>query len=715
MTTSADTPDTVAWNDSPNSSPEIVMLEADLEALNRLRSASDLERRVGNQLLELDRVMTASDHEGYLHQSARSTLIRNLVLQKRAKHDQKLLNAIEALHGIDNNPAHPAQLTGHQLDVELQHSIIIKRQAEIDAERKANAEYDEMNRFLREVEDEVKRIEATLPEPLNSEKRQVLKFSIVQARQARLDAGIAKSNQLASLLLAGESDDETKAEIDRLSEEVFAIALALQAVSDLRFLFTSFTSSRLSYKGGADPIYSLFPWLLFSACHDQQFFSITGMKKKPRKSFTMRPTPPPSDMSIGPMLNTKMLAAGLEEETKVVLAAMKYQNMLSISAVNVKSFLTAIITEFTGEGRDKAGLSIGELDVSRGCLYRDEGQHSGHISSILPPPVLTQKQRIEEVMKLYQMRPLSTIDRDEIEVNSAYFLKQLLLSLLDKTQLMKRQLYVVKSALQEQQQAIRTLEERKNEIVLMQLALKLHFHCPIQDIHVDSKGLKADSMGARSLKAIKDTFVADALTLTGNIEAKERLVALSEFLWGLNPLTFSSATPATPTANEGQRSELECGSPSLFFALNSEHWAVSYHGEFPPWQKCSKEDTLMEPANRSRQGSLCQFISLDLKISPDSLYLQETGSWEIMEGIVDVGGQFLCRYESSSFISLMQNVYYDTDDAVCHREFAKWKAKALVCTLALEINLAVNGIRFQARAEPYIGVEGDVDLPALIV
>ncbi|KAJ7579434.1 hypothetical protein C8J56DRAFT_1059029 [Mycena floridula] len=262
MTTSADTPDTVAWNDSPNSSPEIVTLEADLEALNRLRSASDLERRVGNQLLELDRVMTASDHEGYLHQSARGTLIRNLVLQKRAKHDQKLLNAIEALRGIDNNPAHPAQLTGHQLDVELQmmqqkriaagmkplstvgrillrHSIIIKRQAEIDAERKANAEYDEMNRFLRcveeedltqrmdtEVEDEVKRIEATLPEPLNSEKRQVLKFSIVQARQARLDAGIAKSNQLASLLLAGESDDETKAEIDRLSEEVFAIALA---------------------------------------------------------------------------------------------------------------------------------------------------------------------------------------------------------------------------------------------------------------------------------------------------------------------------------------------------------------------------------------------------------------------------------------------------------------------------------------------------------
>ncbi|KAJ7579435.1 hypothetical protein C8J56DRAFT_897276 [Mycena floridula] len=406
------------------------------------------------------------------------------------------------------------------------------------------------------------------------------------------------------------------------------------------------------------------------------------MKKKPRKSFTMRPTPPPSDMSIGPMLNAKMLAAGLEEETKVVLAAMKYQNMLSISAVNVKSFLTAIITEFTGEGGDKAGLSIGELDVSRGCLYRDEGQRSGHISSILPPPVLTQKQRIEEVMKLYQMRPLSAIDCDEIE---------------------------------EQQQAIRTLEERKNEIVLMQLALKLHFHCPIQDIHVDSKGLKADSMGARSLKAIKDTFVADALTLTGNIEAKERLVALSEFLWGLNPLTFSSATPATPTANEGQQSELECGSPSLFFALNSEHWAVSYHGEFPPWQKCSKEDTLMEPANRSRQGSLCQFVSLDLKISPDSLYLQETGSWEIMEGIVDVGGQFLCRYESSSFISLMQNVYYDTDDAVCHREFAEWKAKALVCTLALEINLAVNGIRFQAQAEPYIGVEGDVDLPALIV
>ncbi|KAJ7573373.1 hypothetical protein C8J56DRAFT_1066408 [Mycena floridula] len=378
--------------------------------------------------------------------------------------------------------------------------------------------------------------------------------------------------------------------------------------------------------------------------------------------------------------------------------------------------------EFTGEGGDKAGLSIGELDVSRGCLYRDEGQRSGHISSILPPPVLTQKQRIEEVMKLYQMRPLSAIDRDQIEVNSAYFLIQLLLSLLDKTQLMKRQLYVVKSALQEQQQAIRTLEERKNEIVLMQLALKLH------DIHVDSKGLKVDSMGARSLKAIKDTFVADALTLTGNIEAKERLVALSEFLWGLNPLTFSSATPATPTANEGQRSELECGSLSLFFALNSEHWAVSYHGEFPPWQKCSKEDTLSMSfyfsGPKIDQSFFPQLLSSRARMHTRSGTCQslasrqpvpETGSWEIMEGIVDVGDQFLCRYESSSFISLMQNVYYDTDDAVCHREFAKWKVTALVCTLALEINLAVNGIRFQAQAEPYIGVEGDVNLPALIV
>ncbi|KAJ7573372.1 hypothetical protein C8J56DRAFT_1066407 [Mycena floridula] len=191
---SADTPDTVAWNDSPNSSPEIVTLEADLEALNRLRSASDLERRVGNQLLELDRLMTASDHEGYLHQSACGTLIRNLILQKRAKHDQKLLNTIEALHGIDNNPAHPAQLTGHQLDVELQmmeqkriaagmkplstvgriilrHSIIIKRQAEIDAEQ------DHTQIMDTEVEDEVKRIKATLPEPLSSEKRQVLKVA----------------------------------------------------------------------------------------------------------------------------------------------------------------------------------------------------------------------------------------------------------------------------------------------------------------------------------------------------------------------------------------------------------------------------------------------------------------------------------------------------------------------------------------------------------